>query len=138
MGHDGSPIWGGYRSIVPARGEDWALRAINKYTPKAVDLQNCVSLTEAIAELDAKYANSVNVSSTLIHDFVAFETKAKSDESKLVELKLEVMRLYNDLKAVKQEDMVTKNTWILSQIMMKMPRKFQFDFSKYKSYQSQT
>ena len=122
--------------IIPVRGEEWALRAIDKYTPKSVDLQNCETLAEALSELDAKYADSVNVSGTLVHDFVAFTTKATGDESKLVELKGEVMRLFNDLKAVKQEAQLTQNAWLLSQIAQKLPIPLQKEFSRIKSSRS--
>ena len=92
------------------------MKAIDKYTPSCIDLQNCESLKEALEELDAKYADSVNVSGTLVNDFVNFRTKAAGDESKLVELKAEVMKLYNDLKAVQQDSQLTGNAWLLSQI----------------------
>ena len=119
--------------IIPARGEDWSLKSIDKYTPKTIDLQNCKTLAEALAELDAKYADSVNVSGTLVEDFVKYSTKASGDESRLVELKAEVMRLYSDLKAVKQEGQLVSNAWLLSQVAQKMPIQMQKDFSKIKT-----
>ena len=49
-------------------------------------------------ELDAKYANSVQVSGTLVNDFVNYICKVKSDKSKIVELKAQVLKLHTNLK----------------------------------------
>ena len=52
-----------------------------------------------------------------------------TEASKVFELRDEVMNLYNDLKAIKEEPQLTFNTYLLNQIVYKMPRKYQETFS---------
>ena len=60
---------------------------LNKNTPKTVDLRNVESLSEAWLQLDAKFGNPVNVSATLIQEFLDLTIKSKSDAIQIVELK---------------------------------------------------
>ena len=115
--------------VQPGRDEKWSIITLNKNTPKAIDLRNVESLTEAWQQLDAKYGNPVNVSATLIKEFLDFNAKAKSEASKIIELKNEVMKLYNNLKAIKEENQIVANTYILNQVIYKMPRRYQEAFS---------
>ena len=107
---------------------------MDRYTPKSVDLQNCLDVKETWLELDAKYASSANVAGTLVNDFVSYVCKVRSDESKIVELKGEVMKLYNDLKEVEKHQQLSSNEWLLTQIVKKMPQQFQVRFSEQKAF----
>ena len=69
----------------------------------------------------------------MVNDLVAYSPKACSDESKPVELKQELVKLYTDLKEVKQEKQLTENTWLLSQVIQKMPVQFKKELSKLKA-----
>lgn len=107
----------------------WILISLNKHTPKNIDLRNVTSTSEAWMRLDAKYGNPVNVSATLIQDFINLTLKSRTEASKVVELRDEVMNLYNDLRATKEDSQLTSNTYLLNQIVYKMPRKYQETFS---------
>ena len=63
------------------------IRLLDKHSPDVVDLQNCVTLEEAWSELDTKYGNSVNITTTLIYEFLKLKIKSKSDQSRVVKLK---------------------------------------------------
>ena len=51
---------------------------------------------------------------TLVNNFVSYVCKVRSDESKIVELKGEVMKLYNDLKEVEKHQQLSSNEWLLT------------------------
>ena len=51
--------------------------------------------------------------------------KGKSDASKLVEINHSLVTLYNYLVAVKQEEQVTGNTFLLNTIIRWIPEKYQ-------------
>ena len=72
------------------------------------------TLEEAWKILDDKYGNPTNVSSFLIQSFMDLKIEGKNAESKLVILKDAVFGLYNDLKAVKEEEMLTQNKFLLN------------------------
>ena len=118
--------------VIPGRDEKWCLIALNKHTPKQVDLRNVESLDEAWRELDGKYGNPVNVSATLIKDFIEYSSKSHKEGSKVIDVKNEVMRLYNDLKAINEEEQLTKNQYLINQIMVKLPRIYQQLYSREK------
>ena len=87
----------------------------------------------SIAEIVHKYASLANVVDTLVNDFIGYVCKAKSNESKIVELKSKVMKLYNDLKVVKKHHQLSLNEWLLTQIVKKILQQFKVRFSKCKA-----
>ena len=102
-----------------------AVRILNKYTPKLIDLQNCTTLTEALTELDHQYGNATNISATFIKEFLDLKFKAKSPQSKVVEIKTAVFQLFTDLKAVKQEENLTKTPFIMNSVHKMLPPTWQ-------------
>ena len=74
--------------------------------------------------LDDKFGNPVNVSDSIISEFVKMNMKSKSDASKLVELHREVISLYNDLLAVGVEKQLSDNNYLLQVVIKKIPTRY--------------
>ena len=68
--------------VAPGRSADWQLMQLQKKTLKTIDLRNCRTIEEAWESLDDKYGNPVNVSETLITDFVKLNVTGKNDACK--------------------------------------------------------
>ena len=111
--------------VAPGRTQDWQLLNLEKRTPKEVDLSICLTLEEAWQLLDDKYACPTTVSSKLVQVYMDTKLKGKSDASKLVEINHNLVTLYNDLVAVKQEEQVTGNTFLLNTTIRWIPEKYQ-------------
>ena len=101
--------------------------------PKLIDLQNCTTLTEALTELDHQYGNATNISATFIKEFLDLKFKAKSPQSKVVEIKTAVFQLFTDLKAVKQEESLTKTPFIMNSVHKMLPPTWQDKYSEQKA-----
>ena len=119
--------------ILPGLEEVHQIRILEKHSPIAVDLQNCTTTVEAWTELDARYGNSINITTTLVDEFLKLKIKSRSDQSKVVEVKESVMRLSSDLKAVKFEDNLHNNPYILNHIVKMMPPYWQNKYSEQKA-----
>ena len=119
--------------VLPGLSVVKQIRILDKQTPEAVDLTNCTTVEEAWVELDAKYGNSVNISTTLMEEFLDYKLKSVSDESKVVEVKTVVMKLNTNLRAVGFEDHLQASPFILNKIVEMLPRFWQNDFSKQKA-----
>ena len=89
-------------------------------------------MEDAWERLDNKYAVPKVVTSTLIKEFVGLKLKSKGDASKLLELKDELETLYSDLKAVKAEDQVTNNNYLLNTAIEMIPKSFQEGLANYR------
>ena len=109
------------------------IRLLDKQSPEAVDLTNCTTVEEAWVELDTKYGNSVNISTTLMEEFLGYKLKGVSDESKVVELRTVVQKLNTNLRAVGFEDHLQASPFILNKIVEMLPRFWQNDYSKQKA-----
>ena len=83
------------------------------------------TIEDAWACSDSKYASTAIVSSNLINGFIEFKLTAKNDARKMVELEEVLMTLYYDLRAIKQEDQVTQNIYLLQQAVQKIPKDYQ-------------
>ena len=119
--------------VLPGLSAVKQIRILDKQTPEAVDLTNCTTVEEAWVELDAKYGNSVNISTTLMEEFLGYKLNSVSDESKVVEVKTVVMKLNTNLRAVGFEDHLQASPFILNKIVEMLPRFWQNDFSKQKA-----
>jgi hypothetical protein len=75
--------------------------------------------------IEDAWASPAIVSSNLINDFIETKLTAKNDARKMVELEKVMMTLYQDLRAVKQEDQVTQNIYLLQQAVQKIPKDYQ-------------
>ena len=82
-------------------------------------------MEECWLELDAKYGNPTNVSGTLIRDFLTMKLKARGDASRLMEIRTEVLKLFNDLQTVRQQEQLSKNEFLLNHVVQLMPRDYQ-------------
>ena len=118
--------------VLPGMEVVRQIRLLDKQSPEAVDLTNCTTVEEAWVELDTKYGNSVNISTTLMEEFLGYKLKSLSDESKVVELKTVVQKLNTNLRAVGFEDHLQASPFILNKIVEMLPRFWQNDFSKQK------
>ena len=118
--------------VLPDLQEVHQIRILDKHTPQAVDLQNCESIDEAWKELDSKYGNAVNITAVLMDDFFKTVLKGRSDESRLVETKVIVVRLSSDLVAVSQKQVLHDNPYAINHIVKLMPRFWQNKWSESK------
>ena len=87
------------------------------------------TIEDAWARLDSKYASTAIVSSNLINGFIEFKLTAKNDARKMVELEEVLMTLYYDLRAIKQEDQVTQNIFLLQQAVQKIQKDYQAKYA---------
>ena len=94
--------------ILPGMEVVRQIRVLDKQSPAEVDLQTCTTVEEAWTELDTKHENRVNISNGLMHDF-EHKLTSVSEESRVVELKQTVVKLYTDLKAVNCEGDLEQN-----------------------------
>ena len=119
--------------VLPGMEVVRQIRVMDKQTPAEVDLQTCTTVEEAWTELDTKYGNKVNISNGLMDDFVEHKLTSVSEESRVVELKQTVMKLYTDLKAVNCEGDLELNPFILNKVVARLPRFWQNKFSENKA-----
>ena len=109
------------------------VRILDKHSPPEIDLQNCDSAKEAWKELDAKYGNAANITTVLTDDFFKMVLKSRTEESKLVELKVAVARLSSDLLAVEQSQVLHNNPYAINHIVKLLPRFWQNKYSENKT-----
>ena len=119
--------------VLPGMEVVRQIRVLDKQSPAEVDLQTCTTVEEAWTELDTKYGNRVNISNGLMDDFVEYKLTSVSEESRVVELKQTVMKLYTDLKAVNCEGDLEQNPFILNKVVARLPRFWQNKFSENKA-----
>ena len=119
--------------VLPGMEVVRQIRLLDKQSPAEVDLQTCTTVAEAWRELDTRFGNRVNISNALMDDFVGHKLRGISDESRVVELKQVVMKLYTDLKAVGCEDNLEANPFILNKVVARLPRFWQNKYSENKT-----
>ena len=74
------------------------------------------------------FANPHIVSSKLLDDFMAFQPdKKKTAPQQLVELEQQVICLYKDLKAIKQEAQLNYTPYFINKVMKVLPERYQDD-----------
>ena len=124
--------------VAPGRPQDWQLIHLDKRTPKDTDLAICVTLEEAWQLLDDRYACPTTVSTKLVQVYMDTKLKARGDASKLVEINRNLVTLYNDLVAVKQEDQVTNNAYLLITTIKWIPEKYQGELNRVRRLHEET
>ena len=124
--------------VAPGRPQDWQLIHLDKRTPKDTDLAICVTLEEAWQLLDDRYACPTTVSTKLVQVYMDTKLKARGDASKLVEINRNLVTLYNDLVAVKQEDQVTNNAYLLIATIKWIPEKYQGELNRVRRLHEET
>ena len=87
-------------SVMQGQSEAWILRNLNSVTPKEDDLSIYSTSKEAWLHLDAKYANPVAVSASLMKEFLmTSKLEGSNDQKKLLDLYHKVMKLHKRLSA---------------------------------------
>ena len=108
------------RLVEPGRPSEWILFHLQKSTPEEVDLRPCESVEEAWSTLDRKYGNPTNVSNIVIQSFINHKSTARSEASKFLDLKVQVFRLFGDLRVVGQEKQLANNDHLLNEIIKRI------------------
>ena len=112
-------------SVMPGQSDAWVIRNLQRLTPKEDDLSIFCTAKEAWAHLDAKYANPVAVSSTLMKDFLAVtKLDGSNDQQRVLDLYLKVMKLHKRLTAVEEAEQLTNNMTAISHVLRLLPPKY--------------